>query len=142
MSKDAEERVDTQAQGTPDEMSSLVNAVPSFFKPGAIATESGDTHDDDDDDDDDDPNAELRALLAQNIKSSIITDHVAERVKECATAVSPEENAEEAVETIKEAVSGSVTEYPTAPIPDPAPNAPFDIRNQLRDLRKKGSIKS
>ncbi|GAB0154536.1 TraM recognition domain-containing protein [Marinobacterium sp. BA1] len=123
-----------------DVVSALGGAVPGFFNPNNIQLNPADDSSDDEEEDDD-PNAELRALLADNIKSSLITDQVSERVKECAAAVSPDSNPDEAVDEIKTALSDSVTEYPVDPIPEPSPNTQFDIRNTLRDLRKKGSIK-
>lgn len=122
-----------------DVVSALGEAVPSFFNPNDLQNNAaGDASDEEDEDD---PNAELRALLAENIKTSIITDQVSERVKECAAAVSQGENPDEAVNDIKTVVSNSVSEYPVDPIPEPSPNTQFVIRNKLRDLRKKGSIK-
>jgi intracellular multiplication protein IcmO len=124
-----------------DVVSALGGAVPGFFNPNDLQRKDEADDASDDEEDEDDPNAELRALLAENIKTSLITDQVSERVKECAAAVSPESNPDDAVDDIKTAVSDSVTEYPVDPIPEPSPNTQFDIRNTLRDLRKKGSIK-
>ncbi len=139
------------AETTPTRLNPEVEALKSAFGGmnmpdfAAQALHNAQTDDSDEDQDDEDEapdaSAELRALLNENMKSSIISPQVAERIKECSETISPEEDPEEAVADVKAAVGSTVSEYPEAPLPDPAPNKPFEITNRLRKLKSQKTLK-